>query len=65
MTTHTSEQIQQAVSEALAEAKVRSGYGDRLLPFTQAQMRFVQDVVAGTLARLLARDPGDPPVSGD
>lgn len=58
MTTPTAEQIQQAVSDALEEAKARSGYGDRLLPFTMAELRFIQDVVAGALARVLAGDGG-------
>jgi hypothetical protein len=58
VTTPTTEQIQQGVSEALEEAKVRSGYGDRLLPFTLAQIRFIQDLVAGALARVLAGDVG-------
>ncbi len=57
MTKPTAEQIQQAVSEALEEAKAQSG-SERLLPFTSAEIRFIQDVVAGALARVLLEDTG-------
>ena len=55
MTTPTMDKIQKAVSEATEEAKARCG-SDRLLPFTAAEMRFVQDVVAGALARVLVEE---------
>ena len=57
MTNPTAEQIQQAVSEALEEAKAQNG-SERLLPFTSAEIRFIQDVVAGALARVLLEDTG-------
>ena len=57
MTKPTAEQIQQAVSEALEEAKAQNG-SERLLPFTSAEIRFIQDVVVGALARVLLEDTG-------
>ena len=57
MTKTTVEQIQQAVSEALVEARAQSG-SERLLPFTSAEIRFIQDVVVGALARVLLEDTG-------
>lgn len=55
MTKPTAEQIQQAVSEALGEAKAQNG-SERLLPFTSAEIRFIQDVVTGALSRVLLED---------
>ena len=57
MTKTTVEQIQQAVSEAIMEAKAQSG-SERLLPFTSAEIRFIQDVVAGALAKVLLEKTG-------
>lgn len=57
MTSLSSERVQQAVSEAVDEAKVRVG-SDRLLPFTSAELRFIQDVVAGALDRVLVQPKG-------
>jgi hypothetical protein len=55
VTTPTAENIQKAVSEALEGAKSRSG-SDRLLPFTAAEMRFIQDLVEGALTRVLSEE---------
>ena len=57
MTKPTAEQIQQAVSEALEEAKAQNG-SERLLPFTSAEIKFIQDVVTGALARVLSEGTG-------
>ena len=55
MNAPTTDKIQKAVLEAMEEAKAQCG-SDRLLPFTAAEMRFVQDVVAGALARVLVEE---------
>ncbi|MBI2871648.1 MAG: hypothetical protein HYY00_00475 [Chloroflexi bacterium] len=52
----TVEQVQKAVAEAMKEAMARNGAATRLLPFTAAEIRFIQDVVAGALARVLVVD---------
>ena len=57
MTKPTTEQIQRAVSEALEEAKAQVG-SERLLPFTSAEIGFIQGVVFGALARVLLEDTG-------
>lgn len=57
MTKPTAEQIQHAVSEALEEAKAQNG-SERLLPFTSAEIRFIQDVVVGALTKVLLEDSG-------
>ena len=55
MTQLTAEQIRQAVIEALQEAKAQN-ISDRLLPFTAAEIRFIQDVVNGALSKVLLKD---------
>ena len=57
MTKPTTEQIQRAVSEALEEAKAQVG-SERLLPFTSAEIGFIQEVVAGALTRVLLENIG-------
>lgn len=57
MSTPTTEIIQKAVSEALEGAKSRH-LSDRLQPFTAAEMRFIQDVIEGALARVLSEEKG-------
>ena len=57
MSTPTTESIQKAVAEALEGAKSRH-LSDRLQPFTAAEMRFIQDVVEGALARVLSEEKG-------
>ena len=53
MTRLTEERVRQATKDAVTEARERSGYGDRLIPFTAAELRFIEDIVAGTVSRLL------------
>ena len=55
MTQLTAEQIRQAVIEALQEAKAQH-ISDRLLPFTAAEIKFIQDVVTGALSKVLLKD---------
>ncbi len=59
MTRVTEERVRQATKDAVAEARERSGYGDRLIPFTAAELRFIEDVVAGTVTRLLVDESAD------
>tara|TARA_B100000029_G_scaffold454396_1_gene480882 strand:- start:2309 stop:2488 length:180 start_codon:yes stop_codon:yes gene_type:complete len=47
------EDIKLAVGKAVVEARERSGYGDRLIPFTAAEISFIEDIVACTLENLL------------
>ena len=47
------EDIRIAVGNAIVEARERSGYGDRLIPFTSAEISFIQDIVDCTLEKLL------------
>lgn len=48
----TADAIHEAVARAIQQAKTNSG-GERLLPFTAAEVRFIQDVVTGALSDLL------------
>lgn len=50
------EDIRIAVGKAVVEARERSGYGDRLIPFTAAEIRFIEDIVACTLENLLVSE---------
>ena len=50
------EDIKIAVGKAVVEARERSGYGDRLIPFTAAEIRFIEDIVACTLENLLVSE---------
>ncbi len=52
MASASSDAIQQAVAEALEEAKAECE-SDRLVPFTAAEIRFIQAIVAGALRRTL------------
>ena len=47
------EDIRIAVGNAIVEARERCGYGDRLIPFTSAEISFIHDIVACTLEKLL------------
>ena len=51
----TSEVIQSAVTRALTTAADNSG-GPRLLPFTGAELRFIEQVIVQTLTDVLADD---------
>ena len=53
--TPTPDAIQQAVTRAVEAATEQSG-GQRLLPFTAAEIRFIQEVVTRTLTDLLAQE---------
>ncbi len=44
--------IQQTVARAIEQATVNSG-GARLVPFTAAELRFIQEVVTQTLQEVL------------
>ena len=44
--------VRESVAEAIEEAKSHSG-SPRLVPFTSAQIGFIEEVIAGALARLL------------
>ena len=57
MTTTTPDAIQQAVAQAIELAKDHSG-GSRLVPFTAAEIRFIQEVVTHALTELLAQGDG-------
>ena len=58
MSTPTADQIRQAVSEAVEEAKAHNGAASRLLPFTEAEIQFIRQVVESALARVLTGDKG-------
>jgi len=47
--------VRESIAEAIEEAKSQSG-SPRLLPFTSAQIGFIEDVISGALARLLLSD---------
>ena len=57
MTTVNPHNIQHIVSRAMEAAVEQSG-GSRLVPFTAAEMRFIQQVVTQTLTELLAQPAG-------
>lgn len=57
ITRPTAEEIQQAVNYAMEETKARNGAASRLLPFTAAETKFIQELVIGALTRLLVIDP--------
>ncbi len=44
--------VRESVAEAIEEAKSHSG-SPRLVPFTSAQIGFIEEVISGALARLL------------
>lgn len=54
--TPNSEVIQSAVARALTTATDISG-GPRLLPFTGAELRFIEHVIVRTLTDVLIVDP--------
>jgi hypothetical protein len=49
----TNDAIQQIVARAIEQATANSG-GPRLVPFTAAELRFIQQVVAQSLQEVLA-----------
>ena len=57
--TPTNKDIQQAVARAIEVSTAANG-GPRLVPFTPAQLRFIQEVVSLTLGDLLAPGRGGP-----
>ncbi len=50
----TNDAIQQAVARAMEQATANSG-GARLVPFTAAGLRFIQQVVAQSLQEILGQ----------
>lgn len=54
MSTPTEAQVRDAVAEAVEAAKAGTEGGGRLLPFTEPEIRFIQRIVEGALARLVA-----------
>tara|TARA_B100001750_G_C15157853_1_gene422915 strand:- start:318 stop:491 length:174 start_codon:yes stop_codon:yes gene_type:complete len=44
--------VRESIAEAIEEAKSQSG-SPRLVPFTSAQIGFIEEVISGALARLL------------
>ena len=47
--------VRESIAEAIEEAKSQSG-SPRLVPFTSAQIGFIEEVISGALTRLLLSD---------
>ncbi|SVE41979.1 uncharacterized protein METZ01_LOCUS494833 [marine metagenome] len=47
--------VRESIAEAIEDAKFQSG-SPRLIPFTSAQIGFIEEVISGALTRLLLAD---------
>ena len=47
--------VRESIAEAIEDAKSQS-VSPRLVPFTSAQIGFIEEVISGALARLLLSD---------
>ena len=47
--------VKESIAEAIEDAKFQSG-SPRLIPFTSAQIGFIEEVISGALTRLILAD---------